>query len=91
MRILFVGPWFDYGDPRRGLSFENVNFFDTLSRMKDIQVEFFPFDVELRKLGRDKMNGLLLRRVNEIKEPDLCFFVLFTDEIETSTIAQITE
>lgn len=90
MRILFVGPWFDYGDPRRGLSFENVNFFDTLSRMEDIQVEFFPFDVELRKLGRDKMNGLLLRRVNELK-PDLCFFVLFTDEIETSTIAQITE
>ena len=85
IRLLYIGLKYDYGQPERGFSYEHVNFLETLRRMEGIQVEFFPFDEVMRSAGRAKMNVRLLETV-EARRPDVCFFVLFTDEIERKTI-----
>ena len=88
MRILYVAMKYDYGDSRRGTSFEHHNFYETLERMPGHQVAYFPFDEVGARLGRDGMNRALLETVAEVR-PDLAFFVLFTDEIAPDTIREI--
>jgi spore maturation protein CgeB len=88
-RVLYVGLKYDYGQPERGLSYEYVHFLETLRRMAGIVVDFFPFDEVMREVGRKRMNARLLHAVHKAK-PDVCFFVLFTDEIEKATIRTIT-
>ena len=90
LRVLFIGLKYDYGEPRRGDSYENINFYGTLSSMNNLIVDFFPFDEIMRNKGRDKMNALLIETVRNAK-PDICFFFLFTDEIKKETIQIITE
>jgi len=90
LRVLFIGLKYDYGNPARGLSYEYVNFFETLARMDGVKATLFPFDEILRERGRDAMNRLLLEKVNEV-QPDICFFFLFTDEIKKETIRVISE
>ena len=90
LRVLFVGLKYDYGVPSHGLSFEYINFYDTLSRMINLTVDLFPFDEIMCNHGRDKMNNLLIETVHNTK-PDVCFFFLFTDEIKKETIQIITE
>jgi spore maturation protein CgeB len=58
--------------------------------MNGVNVEFFAFDEIMRSVGRKAMNARLLSVVQE-RKPDICFFVLFTDEFEKDTIRQITE
>lgn len=90
LNVLYVGMKHDYGDPKRGLCHEYVNFYDTLARMEDVHIELFAFDEVLRNFGREGMNRRLLDAAKE-KKPDVCFFVLFTDEISEDTIRWITD
>ncbi len=90
MRILYVAMKWDYGDPRRGSSFEHNNFYDTLARMPEHTVSHFAFDEVMLKKGRGGMNKALLAEVGAQK-PDLVFFCLFTDEIEPRTVETITK
>jgi spore maturation protein CgeB len=89
VRLLYVGMTYDYGQPERGFSYEYVNFLETLRRMEGLEVDFFPVDEMLREKGFEEMNRALLVRVAE-SSPDICFFVLFTDEIAPATIEAIT-
>lgn len=88
--ILYVGLKYDYGDTRLGFSYEYLNLYDSMVRSDQYNIDLFPFDEIMRKVGREEMNRLLLNTVRETK-PDCCFFVLFTDEIKKATIRQITE
>ncbi len=90
MKIVYVALKYDYGDPARGSSFEHNNFYETLSRMAEHRVVYFPFDEVMRAHGRDGMNAALLRTVAD-ERPDLVFFFLFTDEIAPHTIQDITQ
>ncbi len=54
MKILYVGLKYDYADPTRGSSFEHNNFYDTLSRMPEHEVVYFPFDEVMLEQGRDE-------------------------------------
>ena len=89
LRVLYIGLKYDYGQPERGFSYEHVNFLGTLGRMQGVDVRFFPLDEEMRRDGREGMNRSLLREVDEFR-PEVCFFVLFTDEITTETVRRIT-
>lgn len=89
LKVLFVGMQHDYGDPARGECYEFRNLYGTLARMRGITASYFPYDVHLRSEGRRGMNRMLLDRVTR-EVPDLCFFVLFTDEIEPATIERIS-
>jgi len=90
LKVLYVGLRFDYGEPRRGKSFEFENLYGSLKTMDYLEISFFPFDQVLRERGREQMNRLLLEEVRRV-QPQLVFFVLFTDEIERSTIEQISK
>ena len=89
LRVLYIGMRYDYGDSRRGDCYEYVNFLDTLNKMAGVEVTHFPFDLVLREQGRTGMNRRLLETVDTVK-PDVCFFVLFTDEIAHETIERIS-
>ena len=92
MKILYIAMKYDYGDPKRGFSFEHYNFYDSLVEMNSRanQVIYFPFDEVMSKVGRDKMNDQLLETTRREK-PDLCFFILFEEEIKKDTIAKVSE
>ena len=89
-KLLYIGLKNDYGSAKRGLSYEYRNFLETLRQIKSFDVDFFPVDEILRLYGRKKMNQLLLKKIN-IWQPDICFFVLFTDEVEKETLRLITK
>ena len=90
MKILYAAFKYDYADKRRGLSYEHVNFWDTLSRMYGNNAVYFPVDEKIMELGYAGMNKALLDAV-EKKEPNILFCNLFTDEIQPKTIKYITE
>ncbi|MFN7088433.1 MAG: glycosyltransferase [Candidatus Paceibacteria bacterium] len=90
MKILYVAMKYDYGDPKRGTSFEHNNFYDSLSRMPEHKVIYFPFDEIMLEKGQDGMNDALLEEVRKEK-PDLVFFILFTDEIKEETLKEIRD
>lgn len=91
MKILFTTFKYDNGMPANGYSFEYYNFYDTMVKMEGgkHKVIYFPLE-KLREVGRDAMNEMLLETVRREK-PDLCFFMIFTDEIKKETIKEITE
>ena len=90
MKILYIAMKYDYGDPQRGFSFEHYNFYDSLVKMNNgsNEIVYFPFDEVASKVGRDEMNKQLLETARREK-PDLCFFILFENEIKRETIAEI--
>lgn len=90
MRVLFASLYYDYGKKERGESFEYTTFYNTLSTMEGVSVDFFAVDKICNNLGRDGMNEELIRRVNELK-PDLLFCFLYLDEIKKETIDFITK
>jgi spore maturation protein CgeB len=90
IRVLFIGLKYDYGYPQRGYSYEYENFYDTLLHMENVNVIFFPFDEIMHKYGRNEMNRQLLDVVNRVKA-DVCFFILFADEIKKRTIKTIRD
>jgi spore maturation protein CgeB len=90
MKVLYIGLKHDYGDPRRGLSLEHVNFYGTLTKMRQLDVSYFAFDEVLRSLGREEMNRRLLDMV-EKEQPNVCFFLLFVDEFYRRTIESVSK
>ncbi len=93
MKILYVAMKYDYGDPKRGgYSLEHYNFYESLVAYQGgkHKVIYFPFDEVMHEVGKEQMNARLLKTVYEQK-PDLCFFVLFNDEINKETLKEIKE
>ena len=88
MRILYVAMRWDYGDHRRGPSFEQMNFASALEGMGH---DVIPFDFieERQSHGRRRMNKRLVAAANE-HQADVAFFCLFKNEIKTSTIEAVS-
>jgi spore maturation protein CgeB len=87
MRILYVAMADDYGDPARGLSFEETNFRSALEGMGHDVVPF-DFITTEREVGREEMNARLGAVAEETK-PDASLFFLFKDEIAPATIQAV--
>lgn len=88
MKILYCAMKYDYGDPKRGLSFEHCNFYDTLSRMGH-EIVYFDFMSLMKELGKEGMNARLLETVQR-EQPELFFCLLFTDEFDKETLREIS-
>jgi spore maturation protein CgeB len=88
MRIFYVAMRWDYGDHRRGPSFEQMNFASALEGMGH---EVMPFDFmeEKQRYGRQRMNKRLLAAAEE-RQADVAFFCLFENEIKKSTIRAVS-
>ena len=80
---------YDYGNPARGLSFEETNLRSALEGMGH---DVVPFDFMEREstVGRRRMRDELID-VASVTQPDLAFFVLFTDQIDPGTIGLVGE
>lgn len=90
LKVFYVALKHDYGNPRRGASYEHTNFYHSLLNMQGIRLLPFFFDEMLRSVGREEMNRRLVEQVMQEK-PHVCFFTLFTDEIAKETLRTITD
>ena len=92
MKILYIAMKYNYGKPEQGYSFEHYNFYDALCKMDnaDHTVVYFPFDEIMTRVGQKEMNAQLIKIVR-VEKPDMCFFILFTEEFYPKTIKEITE
>jgi spore maturation protein CgeB len=88
LRILYVAMKYDYGCPRRGLSYEENNFFHSLLNM-GLQIIRFDFKAIEKKFGRAGMNKMLLETVYRYN-PELMFVVLFRNELDKEIIKEIS-
>lgn len=89
MDILYVGMRHEYGDPSRGLSFEERNFRSALEGMGH-RVTAFDFMGRLASVGTTRMRAELVESAADLK-PDLAFFILFTDQLDVATIDAVRE
>lgn len=89
LRIAYIAARWDYGDPERGPSFEEVTFRSTLEGAGH-DVHAYDFLTRFKEVGRAAMNVELARFVREL-EPDFAMFVLFKDEISPETIRGLTD
>jgi spore maturation protein CgeB len=87
MHILYVGMRHEYGDPIRGLSFEETNFRSSLEGMGH-RLSAFDFMERARRDGVARMRSDLVALAGEAK-PELAFFFLFTDQLDTQTIEAV--
>ena len=88
LRILYVAMKYDYGQPRRGLSYEENNFFHSLLNMGH-QIIRFDFKAIAKKFSRREMNKMLLETVYRYN-PDLMFTVLFRNELDKKVVNEIS-
>ncbi len=77
-KILFVGLYYDYGDPSRGLSYEYYNLYLTLTQLAP-EVQLFDFHAVTQRSGKPAMQRELVQLVRETK-PDIAIFPLFKDD-----------
>jgi spore maturation protein CgeB len=89
MRILYIAMRHEYGDPSRGLSFDEVNFRSSLEGMGH-ELTAFDFMERASRDGVARMRGDLVRLAAELK-PDLAFFSLFTDQLDADTVEAVGE
>ena len=87
-KILYAGMHFDYGRPSQGTSFEFNNFYRTLQRIVPSVVEF-DFMSICQESGREAMNAMLLE-VARREQPDLIFFIPFTDQFDRAVLRKLT-
>ena len=92
MKILYVAMKYNYGKPEQGYGFEHYNFYDALCKMDNAghTIIYFPFDEIMTRVGQKEMNAQLIKIVR-VEKPDMCFFILFTEEFYPKTIREITE
>jgi spore maturation protein CgeB len=87
VRILYVAMAHDYGNPDRGPSFEDTNFRSALEGMGH-ELVVFDFMERARLAGKEAMRRELVAAAAEAR-PDVAFFCLFTDELDTRTIEAV--
>jgi spore maturation protein CgeB len=87
MQILYIGMRHEYGDPSRGLSFEENNFRSSLEGMGH-RLTAFDFMDRAARLGTAAMRDELITLAGEVK-PELAFFFLFTDQVDTATVEEV--
>jgi spore maturation protein CgeB len=87
MHILYVGMRHEYGDPSRGLSFEESNFRSSLEGMGH-RLTTFDFMARVRADGVERMRADLVATAAEVR-PDLAFFFVFTDQLDPRTITAV--
>lgn len=89
LRVLYLGMYWDYGDPSRGTSFEENSFHAGLRAHPDVEVTHFDYVALNGQLGRAAMNQRLLETV-ENGNYDCLFYVPFTGEVDPDVLRAIS-
>jgi len=88
-KILFVALRYDYGDIKRGLSYEENNFLNTLLNMEYDLVAYDLFAART-KYGKNVANDIL-KEICFRFNPDVAFFILFKDELDINSLLEIRQ
>jgi spore maturation protein CgeB len=88
LRILYVALRHDYGDPARGLSYEEHAFYHSLLMMGHEMIRFDPVATAARA-GRARTSRML-REIAHRYTPDLMFTALFQDDLDQDVVADIS-
>lgn len=88
MRLLYLGMYWDYGDPARDLSFEETNFHNSLRTWPRAEVTHFDFVELWRVHGKDRMNEML--RAEAKKGYDALFCVTYQDQLDEDVLREIS-
>ncbi len=89
MKIIYTACKYDYMDASRGYGFEHYNFYDTLSKMPNVEVLYFPYE-KMLEVGKEEMNAQL-RELVDYEKPDILFAVMFTDQLSKEVIGDISK
>jgi spore maturation protein CgeB len=87
VNVLYIGMRHEYGDPSRGLSFEENNFRSSLEGMGHA-VTAYDFMERTTRDGVTQMRTDLVSLAAET-QPELAFFFLFTDQLDVPTIEAV--
>jgi FkbM family methyltransferase len=87
LRLLYVAPTFDYGNPARGYSYEENHFMPALVGLGVTLIRFDSLTL-LRRLGRRAASDLLVELAFRF-QPDVAFFVLFRDDFEEAAVEEL--
>ena len=87
MKILLVCMQYDYGDPKRGLSYEYCNFYLSLKDMGH-EVIVFDYMAELKRHGNAAMNRKIVE-LSRAELPHLAIFSLYTDQLEPEAVNEV--
>lgn len=87
MRIVYTGSHYYNHDPKLGSSFDHANLYESLSRMKNIDLTYIPSD-EADGIGAKAYNEKLLRAVEE-KKPDLFLAVMTNEKLDPVVLKKI--
>lgn len=87
MKILVTSPQYEYGDKKRGYSYDYRNFFLPLKN-SNYFVDFYDYFSEFKNLGKNIMNEKILNQI-KLKNYDLVIFSLHQDEFKTEILNNI--
>jgi hypothetical protein len=87
--ILYLGVKYDYGNPARGLSYEEYNFLNTFKQMNDVTVVRLDIYTLYYRYGRKAMNDAIKEACIHYSITDL-FYLLYLDVIDYSLIASLS-
>jgi spore maturation protein CgeB len=90
MRVLFSAMQWDYGFQERGLSYEYVNFYETLRHMDGVDVRLFDFMASHQAGGPERVWADATRIIDEW-HPELLFTVLFEDQFPMELLAELRD
>lgn len=89
LRVLLVCLRHDYGNRRRGVSYETVAFRDPLGHLGCEVVEA-PVDALAERVGRGRVGECVMELAFR-HDPDLLFYIPFRDELPPSVLARVRD
>lgn len=89
MNIFYCGLEYDHYDPKRGRSFEHINFYLSLARYPGAAVQYFRYD-RILEVGKARWNEELLSAVKSGK-PDAVFFFMYSDELAPHILEELKQ
>lgn len=87
LRLLYVAPKLDYGNPARGYSYEENHFLPALTGLGFAAVRFDSL-THIRRLGKRAASDLLVELAFRFR-PDVAFFVLFKDDFDEAAVEEL--
>ncbi len=87
LRLLYVAPKLDYGNPARGYGYEENHF---LPALKGVGFDVIRFDslTLVQRLGKAVASELLVELAFRLR-PDAAFFVLFKDDFTEAAVEEL--
>jgi hypothetical protein len=87
LRLLYVAPKFDYGNPARGYSYEENHFLPSLAALGFDVIRFDSLTL-VRRLGARPAGDLLVEAAFRLR-PQVAFFVLFKDDFLADALDEL--